>query len=227
LADTIIVASPHGSADTTHVRHHFATAAQQYEAASLGMWTFLITEVLFFGGLFTSYAIYRSLYPDAFASTSAYMNVVLGGINTIILATSTLTMAMAVRSAQLSRTRSLVNYLSVTFLLGTVFLLIKGYEYYSKWSEHLIPGTGFQYANSQLEHHVQIFFFLYFAMTGMHALHMIVGMGLLVMLLVKAARGAFNSEYFTPVRMIGLYWEFVDIIWIFLFPLLYVIGARS
>jgi cytochrome c oxidase subunit 3 len=182
--------------------------------------------VLFFGGLFTSYAVYRALYPDAFASSSAYMNVVLGGINTIILATSTLTMALAVRSAQLSRTRPLINYLSLTFLLGLVFLLIKAYEYYSKWSEHLIPGNNFHYANSQLAHHVQIFFFLYFAMTGMHALHMVVGMGLLVALLVKAIRGAFSAEYFTPVRMIGLYWEFVDIIWIFLFPLLYVIGAR-
>ncbi len=227
MADTIIAPSPHSSAGGAHLRHHFATEAQQYEAASLGMWTFLITEVLFFGGLFTSYAIYRSMYPDAFASTSEYMNVMLGGVNTILLACSTLTMALGVRSAQIGKTKHLVNYLVFTILLGIVFLLIKAYEYHSKWAENLIPGTGFHYADSQFVHHVQIFFFLYFAMTGMHALHMIVGLGLLVVLLIGALRGNFTPQYFTPVRMIGLYWEFVDVIWIFLFPLLYIIGARS
>lgn len=196
------------------------------DAATLGMWTFLITEVLFFGGMFAAYSIYRGMYPDAFASTSEYMNVVLGGTNTAVLICSSLTMAMAVRSAQLSRRGALIRYLIFTMIFGTVFLVIKGFEYHSKWVEHLVPGFNFSYENPQFAHHAQILFFLYFCMTGMHALHMVVGLGLLTFLLIQALRRVFNANYFAPVEMIGLYWHFVDIVWIFLFPLLYLIGHR-
>src|SRR5689334_3839218 len=196
------------------------------DASMLGMWTFLITEVLFFGGMFASYAVYRNMYPDAFASTSKFMDVILGGTNTAVLICSSLTMVLAVRAAQLSKRRDLILFLVLTMIFGTIFLVIKGFEYHSKWVEHLVPGFNFQYENSQFAHHAQILFFLYFCMTGMHALHMIIGLGLLSFLLIQSLRRVFNANYFAPVEMIGLYWHFVDIVWIFLFPLLYLIGHR-
>jgi cytochrome c oxidase subunit 3 len=218
------------TAEVTHLRHHFANPEQQFDAAMLGMWTFLITEVLFFGGMFTAYVIYRSAYHDAFASTSHYMDVILGGTNTAVLICSSLSMAMAVRSAQLSRRKPLISFLILTMLFGTVFLVIKGFEYHNKWVEGLVPGLHFNTAHyefPQYAHEAQILFFLYFCMTGMHAVHMIVGLGLLTYLLVQAYRNVFSSTYYTPVEMIGLYWHFVDIVWIFLFPLLYLIGHRE
>lgn len=229
MADTLVpvVHQDEPSAEVTHLRHHFATAEQQMDAAMLGMWTFLITEVLFFGGMFTAYAIYRNMYPGAFASTSKYMDVVLGGSNTAVLICSSLTMAMAVRAAQLSKRKELMNFLVLTVIFGTAFLVIKGFEYHSKWVEHLIPGPGFQYEPAYYARHAQILFFLYFCMTGMHAVHMIVGLGLLTYLWIQARRGVFSANYFSPVEMIGLYWHFVDIVWIFLFPLLYLIGHRG
>lgn len=195
------------------------------DSATLGMWTFLITEVLFFGGMFTAYVIYRSLYHDAFASSSQFMNVPLGGANTGILICSSLSMAMAVRSAQVSNRKHLMLFLVLTMVFGAAFLGVKAFEYHEKWVEHLIPGPNFQYPEApQFFHNVQILFFLYFAMTGMHAVHMIVGFGLLTYLLVQSYRNKFSASYFTPVEMIGLYWHFVDVVWIFLFPLLYLIG---
>jgi len=198
------------------------------DAATLGMWTFLITEVLFFGGMFASYAVYRNMYLDAFASTSQYMNVVLGGTNTAVLICSSLTMVLAVRAAQLSNRRHLILFLILTMIFGVAFLVIKGFEYHAKWVEGLVPGlhwSGYT-EHPEFAYHAQILFFLYFCMTGMHALHMVVGIGLLTFLLVQAYRRVFNANYFAPVEMIGLYWHFVDIVWIFLFPLLYLIGHR-
>lgn len=226
MADTLVPAGHEPTAEDTHLRHHFATTQQQLDASTLGMWTFLITEVLFFGGMFAGYSVYRTLYPAAFASSSEYMNVVLGGTNTAVLICSSLTMALAVRAAQLSKRRDLILFLVLTIIFGTVFLGIKGIEYHSKWVEHLVPGFNFQYPNAQYAHHVQILFFLYFCMTGMHAVHMIVGVGLLSYLIIQSARGVFHANYYSPVEMIGLYWHFVDIVWIFLFPLLYLIGQR-
>jgi cytochrome c oxidase subunit 3 len=230
LAETIVpaghVEAEHEpSPELTHLRHHFANTEQQLDASMLGMWTFLITEVLFFGGMFTAYAVYRFMYPAAFASTSVYMDVWLGGINTAVLICSSLTMAMAVRSAQLSRRQPLILFLILTMIFGTIFLVIKYLEWHNKWEESLIPGFKFDYPKyPQFAHNAEILFFLYFCMTGMHALHMIVGLGLLTYLLVQAIRKVFSEFYFTPVEMIGLYWHFVDIVWIFLFPLLYLIG---
>ena len=224
MADTIVPVHE-TSVEETHLRHHFATPAQQMDAATLGMWTFLITEVLFFGGMFTAYAIYRGMYPAAFASTSEYMNVKIGASNTIVLICSSLTMVMAVRSAQLSRRGALIKYLIGTMIFGTAFLVIKGFEYHSKWVEHLVPGFNFAFPeHPEFVHNAQILFFLYFCMTGMHALHMVVGLGLLTYLLTQASRRVFHANYYAPVEMIGLYWHFVDIVWIFLFPLLYLIG---
>jgi cytochrome c oxidase subunit 3 len=228
LAEIIVPAAQERAVEETHLRHHFATAEQQMDAATLGMWTFLITEVLFFGGMFASYAVYRNIYLDAFASTSQYMNVVLGGTNTAVLICSSLTMALAVRSAQLSHRRHLILFLILTMIFGTAFLVIKGFEYHSKWVEGLIPGlkwSGYT-EHPEFAYHAQILFFLYFCMTGMHALHMVVGLGLLSYLLIQGRRSVFSAKYFAPVEMIGLYWHFVDIVWIFLFPLLYLIGHR-
>ncbi len=226
MAETVVPVGQEPTAEVTHLRHHFATAEQQMDAATLGMWTFLITEVLFFGGMFTAYAIYRGIYPAAFASTSEYMNVKIGATNTIVLICSSLTMAMAVRSAQLSRRASLIKYLIFTMIFGTAFLVIKGFEYHEKWVGGHVPGLhwGGYPEHPEFAHNAQILFFLYFAMTGMHALHMVVGVGLLTYLLIQGWRNIFHANYYAPVEMIGLYWHFVDIVWIFLFPLLYLIG---
>src|SRR5205085_4277053 len=204
--------------------HHFDDSAQQLQSATLGMWVFLITEVMFFGGMFGGYTVYRSMYPDAFASTSHFMNVTIGAINTGVLIFSSFTMVLAVRSAQLGKKIALIAFLVMTLILGCVFLGFKYVEYHEKWVDHHIPGPGFHYEDSRYTHQAQILFFLYFAMTGMHAIHMIVGAGLLAVLIAMAARNRFSSAWYTPVEMIGLYWHFVDIVWIFLFPLLYLIG---
>ncbi len=216
------------------LQHHFDDAEQQYESSTLGMWAFLATEILFFGGMFCAYAVYRGMYPEAFAATSRYMNVKLGAINTAVLICSSLSMALGVRAAQLGQKRALITLLLSTIFLGSVFLGIKGVEYKEKWDDHHIPGhifgRDFQFEektaphDSNLVRHVQLLYFFYFAMTGMHAVHMIIGVGLLSFLIWAASRNRFGPSYYTPVEMVGLYWHFVDIVWIFLFPLLYLIG---
>ncbi len=206
------------------VKHHFDDAEQQLESSTLGMWVFLLTEVMFFGGMFGGYTIYRNMYPDAFASTSRFMNVTIGAINTGVLICSSFTMVLAVRAAQLGKKKALIAFLVLTLVLGCVFLGLKYMEYHEKWVDHHIPGPGFHYEEAQYARQAQILFFLYFAMTGMHAIHMIVGAGLLLTLIGMAARNRFSASWYTPVEMIGLYWHFVDIVWIFLFPLLYLIG---
>jgi len=208
------------------LRHHFATAAQQKDASTLGMWLFLITEIMFFGGMFTAYIAYRTFYPEAFAAASHHLDILLGGINTAVLILSSLTMALAVRSAQIGDRRALVIFLVMTLVLGCVFLGIKGVEWEHKFEERHVPGPSFHFegknpANSEL------FFSLYFAMTGLHALHMVIGVAILAVLIVQARRGRFTAEYNTPVDLTGLYWHFVDIVWIFLFPLLYLIDRHT
>ncbi len=211
----------------THLAIQFDTPAQQRRAATLGMWAFLATEVLFFGGLFTGYAVYRALYPEAFMTASCMLDIVLGTTNTAILLGSSFTMALAVRAAQGSDQRNLKRFLLATIVLGAAFLGIKAWEYAHKFHEHLFPGPYFAWAEmSEIgakRGPVQLFFSFYFAMTGCHALHMVIGLGLLGTLLVQAQRGRFSSEYFTPVENVGLYWHFVDIIWVYLFPLLYLV----
>jgi len=205
--------------------HHFENLEQQQLTAALGMWVFLITEILFFGGLFCVYTVYRFKYPGAFAEASHHLDVFLGTMNTGVLIISSLTMAMAVHAAQLGRKRALILGLVLTIVLGAVFLGVKVVEYSHKYHENLIPGPTFHL--DQYPREGQIFFSLYFAMTGMHAFHMIVGAGLLTWLIVKAAKDRFTPEYYSPVEMTGLYWHFVDIIWIFLFPLLYLVGRHG
>jgi cytochrome c oxidase subunit 3 len=208
------------------LRHHFGSLTAQKEASSLGMWIFLATEVLFFGGMFTAYAIYRSTYRAAFEGASNLLDIRLGAVNTGVLILSSLTMALAVWAASRGKKNRIVAFLAATMLLGTVFLGIKVVEYAEKFQRHEVPGPNFVVPHG-LPRQSEMFFSLYFCMTGLHALHMIVGIGLLSWLVAKARRGAFTERYNTPVEMVGLYWHFVDIVWIFLFPLLYLLGRHT
>jgi cytochrome c oxidase subunit 3 len=205
--------------------HQFDDSEQQFEASSLGMWVFLLTEVMFFGGLFAGYIVYRTAYPEAWAQGSNTLDVILGGFNTAVLIASSLTMALAVHFAQVGNRKLLVLFLILTIVFGAGFLGVKVVEYSHKFHEHHVPGPDFQFEGEHARN-AQLFFSFYFAMTGMHALHMIIGIGILIVLIVMAARRRFSADYFNPVEMFGLYWHFVDIIWIFLYPLLYLVGRH-
>jgi len=215
------VSSAHSSA----LAHQFDSLEQQKESSTLGMWLFLAQEILFFGGLFVTYLMYRWRDPQAFAAGSHELDITLGSLNTVVLIGSSLTMALAVWSAQTDRQKPMLRWLGATGFLGLVFLVVKYFEYSAKWHHHLIPGSSFHFAGPVGER-AELFFSLYFAMTGMHALHMIVGIGVLIWIFKRARAGEFGSHYYNPVENFGLYWHFVDIIWIFLFPLLYLIGRH-
>ena len=203
-------------------QHHFDDLDQQQEASTLGMWLFLVTEIMFFGGLFTAYMVYRMWYPVAWAEASQKLNVWMGLGNTIVLIGSSLTMALAVRSSQLGQNKATMRWLFLTMALGLVFLVVKGFEYREKFVLHEVPGPNFHFEGPESPH-AQIFFSLYFAMTGVHALHMVIGFGLLSVIAWMAHKERFSKEWYTPVELAGLYWHFVDIVWIFLFPLLYLV----
>jgi cytochrome c oxidase subunit 3 len=235
------------------LQHHFNTMEQQKEAATIGMWVFLLTEVLFFGGLFCAYMLYRIWYFEAFAEASRTLDLFWGGLNTAVLIGSSLTMALAVRAAQTSRRNQVIGWLVLTMALGTVFLGVKVIEYADKFEHHHVPGPNYIWASEshaaalgageggaagehadaaapavgspadELQRTTQIYFSLYFTMTGLHALHMIVGVGLMGVITWMAWKGRFDAHYYTPVEMSGLYWHFVDLVWIYLFPLLYLV----
>lgn len=265
------------------LQHQFEDMGQQQESDAIGMWMFLVQEIMFFGGMFTVYLVFRSKYPMAFAAASNHLDAFWGGLNTLVLIVSSLTMALAVYFAQKSNRNMQVIMIVLTMLFGTVFLGVKAIEYTDKWNHGLVPVTGWNKRISETEAHeaekagkkdvhanprgefqwtdtslavqmqqeghltdserlgyltsgevdsgkfrdkVRIFFWIYFAMTGLHALHMIIGLGVMLWLLWKAFRNTFSAEYFAPVEMAGLYWHFVDIVWIFLFPLLYLLGRH-
>jgi cytochrome c oxidase subunit 3 len=214
------------------LRHHFVDLPAQREASSLGMWLFLVTEVLFFGGMFTAYVVYRSTYRTAFEGASNLLDITLGAINTGVLIMSSLTMALAVWAASVGKKKLIILFLLATIALGSAFLGIKVVEYKQKFEHHEVPGPHFVVPHNEKTHEVlprqsEMFFSLYFCMTGLHALHMIIGVGLLTWLIVKARADAFSPRYYTPVDNVGLYWHFVDIVWIFLFPLLYLLGRHT
>ena len=242
--------SGHAATETIHghpaLQHHFENMEQQREAGTLGMWIFLVTEIMFFGGMFLAYALYRWKFPAAFASGSNHLDIWLGGFNTGVLILSSFTMALAVYFTQVGKPRPQVWCLVLTLLLGLTFLGVKAVEYRDKYRDHLIPGHLIP-GNSfnpkvlkpgEVDHHaldlqpgatvkqVEMFYWIYFAMTGMHALHMIIGAGLLTYLIIFSLKRRFDPEYHSPVEVIGLYWHFVDIVWIFLFPLLYLLGRH-
>jgi cytochrome c oxidase subunit 3 len=258
------VHADHDHAHAAHhpaLQHHFDTMGQQKEAAVVGMWVFLLTEILFFGGLFVAYMIYRIWYFDAFAEASRSLSLFWGTLNTAVLIGSSLTMAMAVRSAQTNKRTATVNWLILTMILGVVFLGVKVIEYADKFEHHHVPGQHFVWAAEhpstslgasaapaaeggaeattagehrqlslspeQLQETTQLYFSLYFTMTGLHALHMIIGIGLMSVITWMSWKGKFDEHYYTPVELSGLYWHFVDIVWFFLFPLLYLVERHQ
>ena len=241
------IATTHEAGAHSALQHHFENMEQQREAGTLGMWVFLVTEIMFFGALFLAYTLYRYKYPEAFAAASNHLDLRLGAINTVVLIFSSFTMAMAVYSTQVGKRRNSIICLLLTIVLGLTFLGIKAVEYHDKYRDslipgQLIPGRPFNPAvakpGEEADEHklhlppgatvknVEMFYWIYFAMTGMHALHMIIGVGLLTVLTIMAWRGRFNPEYHAPIEISGLYWHFVDIVWIFLFPLLYLLGRH-
>ncbi len=222
------------------LQHHFDNLEQQRDATTLGMWTFLVTEIMFFGGLFMAYTIYRVYNPEAFAAASYVLNIKLGAANTAILIASSLTMAMAVYFSQTGNRKLLIAFLVATMILGTAFLGIKAVEYGDKFQHNTYPGArpfaiDHHYIEEYEKDHgrafpdmgrVQMFYVIYYGMTGVHALHMVIGIVALGFLTFYAWRGAYSPEYNSPIELTGLYWHFVDIVWIFLFPLLYLIGRH-
>jgi cytochrome c oxidase subunit III len=207
--------------------HHFESLEQQSDASLLGMWIFLGTEILFFGGALMAYMIYRMWYPDAFAIASSEIAILPGAINTAVLILSSLTMALAVHAAQTGERGKIMFFIAITMILGAAFLGIKGYEYHEKYLEGHIPGFGLDFRfEPEYQKNAQIFFSLYFVLTGLHALHMIVGLGIMTWMLIWVKQGIITTEYYSPIEISGLYWHFVDIVWIFLFPLLYLIGRH-
>jgi len=223
-------------------QHHFESMKQQNQSTLLGIWLFLAQEILFFGGLFAAYTIYRMMYPHAWSAGAATQNLLLGTFNTIVLIGSSVTIVMAVHSARHNLRKDVYKWFAITLVLGAVFLGVKVIEYSAKWEHHLVPGLRWNDlgALDYIQHHspvrdpaalhaaglpkgIQIYYSLYFVMTGMHALHMIIGFGLAAWILLKHHKGHFNAEYYPHIEYFGLYWHFVDIVWIFLFPLLYLV----
>ena len=207
------------------LRHQFEDVAQQKDASTLGMWIFLATEILFFGGMFCCYTVYRSSYPVAFGLASNRLNLLLGAVSTAVLICSSYFMACAVNSAATGKRRAIVGFLAVTILFGITFLVIEMSEWHMLYKEGLMPGFNFTY-NDIDPNHVQLFFCMYFAMTGLHASHVTIGIVLLAVMAGRAAKGVFTPEYYTPIEITGLYWHFVDLVWIFLFPLYYLIARH-
>jgi cytochrome c oxidase subunit 3 len=207
------------------VAHQFDTAEQQYEASQLGMWIFLANEIMFFGGVLAAYLVSFVVYAPSFEDASNHLNLALGAFNTVVLLASSLTMALAVHAAQVGDRQQQVRQLIWTLVLGSIFLVVKAYEYNHKFHEGLVPGPWFAFAGPGAAEH-ELFLSFYFVLTGLHAAHMVIGVGILAVLIVMARRGRFGPSYFTPVECSGLYWHFVDLVWIFLFPLLYLLGRH-
>lgn len=221
--------------------HHFETENQQREAGSFGMWLFLLTEIMFFGGMFFAYLVYRNWYYDAFTVASNSLNAVRAAINTAVLITSGFCMALGVWAAEARKKKILTTMLMLTFCFGVVFLCLKYASWHEEWVHHHVPGFGFstsEFTNPaaygiqekpmapDTADHTQLFFVLYFAMTGVHAIHMIIGECVLIWLYFRARKGDFSSGYVAPIENFGLYWHFVDIVWLFLFPLLFLINRH-
>ena len=205
-----------------HVAHHFDSATTQFDSNKLGIWLFLVTEILFFGGLFCAFAVFRARYLDAFVEGHHHLDWKLGSVNTIVLITSSLTMALGVRAAQTNKKAQTVGFLALTIACACAFLVVKYFEYSHKFHDGLLPGKHF--TAHAVHPETNIFFGVYFMMTGVHGLHVVIGIGLILWVLLRARKGEFSSRYYAPVEGVGLYWHLVDLIWIYLFPLLYLVG---
>lgn len=252
----------HAHAHDPNLQHHFEDMGQQHDASNLGMWVFLGTEVMFFGGVIGSYLVYRFTSPDVWGAASRELNVGLATLNTVVLLTSSLTMALAVHSGETGEKLKQVRFLLATMVLGALFLVFKGVEYHEEWEKHLVPGPHFSAARLKIpsagdpaslnteeraeaavtakfaaplvlptatfaERRAQLFFLFYFVMTGLHALHMIIGLVMLAVIAHMASRGRFTASYYNPLEVAGLYWHFIDIVWVFLYPLLYLVALHK
>jgi cytochrome c oxidase subunit 3 len=203
--------------------HHFESLEHQYQSGKQGVWLFLVTEIMMFGGLFVAYAIFHNLYPELFKAGSQFLDWKMGAVNTLVLIGSSLTMALAIRYVQVNETKKAVTCLLITAACGAIFMVIKYFEYTHKIHEGLLPGKFFAYEHAEVAN-LGLYFSFYFSMTGLHGLHVLIGMGLILWVAWKAHKGQFSAEYFTPVEGVGLFWHVVDLIWIYLFPLLYLVG---
>lgn len=216
----------HGHDDHGHhdpnLQHHFVEMAQQFDTAKLGMWLFLATEILMFGGLFVGFGLQQAKFPEAFKAAHHHLDRSMGALNTVVLLISSFTMVLAVWAAQTGKRKVLITNLALTLVCAGTFLVVKFFEYSHKIHEGLLPGKFFHYAHGQPNEY--IFFSFYFMMTGLHGSHVILGMGAITWLLIRAIKGDFGPGYYTPVDLVGLFWHLVDLIWIYLFPLLYLIG---
>lgn len=210
-------------AATPRVAHHFDNAQQQFESSKFGLWIFLVTEIMLFGGLFVAYILFRALYPEMFAEAHHHLNKVMGTVNTVVLICSSLSMAMAVYFVQTGARKKAIRLMCLTVACGALFMVIKFFEYKAKFEHHLFPDASFDFAAFKAQN-ANLFFSLYFLMTGLHGIHVLVGMSLILWMIIRTRRHEFSSEYYTPVELTGLYWHLVDIIWIYLFPLLYLIA---
>jgi cytochrome c oxidase subunit 3 len=206
-----------------HHAHHFDSADHEFGAAKQGMWVFLVTEVLMFGGLFVAYGIFKGLYPHTWHEAHEQLNVKMGTINTVVLITSSLTMALGVGAAQRGQRDRSIMCLVATFLLACCFLVVKFFEYSAKFEHGLLPG-GYFHSEHITDPKAPLFFSLYFVMTGLHGVHVLIGMGLIAWIIKRTAAREFSPSYYTPVEIVGFYWHFVDLVWIYLFPLLYLVG---
>ncbi len=208
------------------LREQFATPEQQRETATVGMWIFLATEIMLFGALFTAFAVYRTYYTKGFDEGSAGMTIILGSVNTAVLITSSLTMALSLYSAALGKMTRTYYLLLTTAFLGLIFLVIKFTEYYLHYQEHKVPGLWFE-SSSPEAGAIEMFYVFYFIMTGLHAVHMTIGIGLVLFYALRTAGGSFSAAYHTPLEVVGLYWHFVDMVWVFLFGIFYISGLHT
>jgi cytochrome c oxidase subunit 3 len=206
-----------------HLHEQFESLDQQHSAATQGIWIFIATEILFFGAMFFAYAIYRRTYPAAFSQMSQQLDWRLGTLNTAILLTSSFTMALGVRAAEQGKKKALSWFLSITLGLGLLFLAVKGFEYRDDWNKSLVFGSSFPFVGEEAPQ-MKILLFLYYLMTAIHGLHLLIGVGVLSVMISKNQKDTFSSHYYSPIEVTGLYWHFVDVIWLFLYPLLYLIG---
>lgn len=206
-----------------HLAHHFKTMDQQFSAAKLGVWLFLATEILMFGGLFVGYFIFHAKFPEMFAEGATHLDWKLGAFNTIVLLVSSFTMAISIHYAQVGKNAKSFQCMAITILCGAIFMVVKYFEYTHKFHLGLKPGEFFTFANP--EHaNLALYFSFYFVMTGVHGSHVLIGMGLIAWSMYRLKRGDFDPEHYTFIEGTGLFWHLVDLIWIFLFPLLYLVG---
>jgi cytochrome c oxidase subunit 3 len=225
VSDHPAPASSAGLSPQYHVAHHFDSADQQFESNRMGVWLFLVTEILFFGGLFCAFAVFRTWYLPGFLEAHHHLDKVMGAINTLVLITSSLSMALAVRSAQVANKKATTALLAFTIFCAFIFLVVKYFEYAHKFHEGLLPGAAFHAEGFEHAQQASIFFAVYFMMTGVHGVHVVIGIGLITWILIKNQKGQFSGRYYSPVENVGLYWHLVDLVWIYLFPLLYLVGG--